>query len=342
MSISGYTTTYNCIWQQYPFLECITSLLGFCDEVCVADAGSEDGTIEALEKMSRAEPRIKFEVCKVDFGHPRWAIHQDGYLKAKARSMCSADYCWQTDTDEFVDARDYHKIVSIAELTLSQPVLMLPMVEFWGSFKRIRADFLTFKPRLSLNDPNITHGIPNRFKMHDNSGHPYPKPYFSDSCNYIYVDSNEDVPVCTVIPPEYSSIESAMKNIDTYREFFYRCIESLPAPLHVSWLNLERKINHYKEFWSKFHASMYNLIIEDSTANNVMFDKPWSLVTSDDISLKAEQLARIGPRSFHQKIDYSCVGATIEYNYNIPEALLDWDSNNRTPSAINSLRQTEI
>ena len=43
-TISGYTTTYNCLKEDYPFLESIQSMLGFCDEVVVVDGCSDDGT----------------------------------------------------------------------------------------------------------------------------------------------------------------------------------------------------------------------------------------------------------------------------------------------------------
>lgn len=48
-TISSYTQTYNCISQDFPFEECITSLLGFSDEVIVVDAYSNDGTWERLQ-----------------------------------------------------------------------------------------------------------------------------------------------------------------------------------------------------------------------------------------------------------------------------------------------------
>lgn len=47
-TVSGYITTYNCVKQEYPFEQCIRSMLQFCDEVCVVDGGSTDTTFDRL------------------------------------------------------------------------------------------------------------------------------------------------------------------------------------------------------------------------------------------------------------------------------------------------------
>lgn len=322
-TISGYTTTFNCLSRQYPFELCIESLLGFCDEVSIVDAGSSDGTIEAVSKIAAREKRVKLNIAPVDFSHPRWAIHMDGYLKAKAREGCTADFCWQTDNDEIVCEHDFERIKGLPELLKGFfeqiPIVFLPMVEFWGSFDRIRADFFSWKQRMSINDPRITHGIPNEYLMKDSNGFEYPRPFDSDSCNYIYRDTRESVK--SAIPVQVSRYDMPP---DEFAQFFNASLDVLPSVLHVSWLNLKRKIEHYKEFWPKFHASMYNLSKVDSPDNNVMFSKPWAEVTAEDIERKAKELDELGPRSFHHKLDPNHRGATVPFNRPIPQALRDW------------------
>ena len=58
-TISGYTTTYQCLQRHYPVKECVRSLLGFCDEVVVVDAGSTDGTIEVMNQLQREDSRLR-------------------------------------------------------------------------------------------------------------------------------------------------------------------------------------------------------------------------------------------------------------------------------------------
>jgi hypothetical protein len=322
-SIAGYTTTYNCFSKNYPFQECVESLLGFCDEVVVVDAGSTDGTIEEMSRLARIESRIKFYVEPVDFSHPRWAIHMDGYLKAKARSRCTATFCWQTDTDEIVPSEDYQMVRALPdalrEFMTERPVIYLPMVEFWGSFARIRADFFSWKPRFSVNHPDIVHGIPVQYQRRDDHGFEYPQPFDSDSCNYIWKDTQESVRMLIPMKTDELNPESA-----GYEASFNQALKALPCVLHVSWFDLKRKIEHYREFWPRFHASMYNLADPDTPERNVMFDKRWSEVTDSDIALKAAELSKIGPRTFHTKLNPEKVGKTIPYNRPIPASLQRW------------------
>ena len=323
VTVAGYTTTFDCIKRNYPFRECITNLLQFCDQVSVVDGGSTDGTIEELVRLSRTEQRLKFSIHPVDFSHPRWAIHMDGYLKAKARAQCETEYCWQTDNDEIVPEADFGMIrqlpAALGDIFKERPVLYLPMVEFWGGFQTIRADFFSWKPRFSINDPCITHGIPKALALTDQFGHEYPRPFDSDSCNYIWRDTRESVPMALPVPRERINNDPAQ-----IEALFNEYLEKLPSVLHVSWLNLERKIAHYREFWPKFHASMYNLPHTDSAELNVMFNKPWSAVSDQDITEKARELAILGPRSFHRKMDPTKRGLTIPYLKPIPQSLITW------------------
>lgn len=333
-TISGYTTSLNCIEMEYPIELCIKSLLPFCSEVIVVDGGSTDGTVELLNKMSAADPRIKVFVEPVDFSNPRWAIHQDGYLKQKARSKCTGTYCWQTDSDEVVDPSSYDKIQFLPEILkhTGRELVMLPMCEFWGSFDLIRADFMSWKNRFSVNAPHIVHGIPAKARAVDSNGHEYPKPFESDTCNYIDTRTGEDV--AAAIPIGIGVDEYSSHTYDQRKEWFMSRLDLLPHVLHVSWLSFERKIAHYKKFWQRFHASMYNLVIEDNAATNVMFDKPWSEVTEADIRERARELAEIGPRSFHQKINREKIGLTFPFIRPILPELKSWHENLANKKAV--------
>lgn len=322
-TISGYTTTYNCEEMGYPYLECIDSLLKFCDEVVVADAGSTDGTEVALLQLARKEERVRVVVQEVDFSHPRWAIHLTGDLKARARRECMGDYCWQIDTDEIVPDYDIPRIRPLVSQLVpvlnEKPLMYLPMVEFWGSFDKVRADFFSVKLRLSRNDQNITHGIPVDLRLTDESGHEYPKPFDSDGCDYIWAESGK-----TVEDILYIDAKGFSESLEAHQAAFEQVLERLPCVLHVSWLNLERKIRQYRDFWRGFHESKYNLKRPDSAVENVMFDKPWSEVTDKDIAEKASELAERGPRKFHIKGNSPGDGRWIPYNRPVPEALVRW------------------
>ena len=116
-TISGYTTTRNCIDQKYPFIESIKSMLGFCDQVVVADSGSTDGTWELLLELSKEDDRVIVERKERDYNHPRFGVYS-GLEKAYARSFCTGDWCWQQDSDEVVHEDDYEKIKRLIYLKL--------------------------------------------------------------------------------------------------------------------------------------------------------------------------------------------------------------------------------
>lgn len=111
---------------------------------------------------------------------------------------------------------------------------------------------------------------------------------------------------------------------EEFKPFFEHALSLLPSVLHVSWLNLKRKIEHYRAFWPKFHQSMYNLPQFDAAENNVMFSKPWHEVTDADIVKKAKELDALGPRSFHHKLNPNQKGATVAFSGAIPESLRRW------------------
>jgi len=143
-TISGYTTTLNCIDQDYPFMESILSMMGFCDQVVVVDGGSKDGTWEALNKLKTSldddGSNLLLEKRERNWDHKRFAVF-DGLQKAYARSFCTGDFCWQMDSDEIVHEHDYGKIKSLAgELPKSLNLLCLPVIEYWGKSGKVRVD----------------------------------------------------------------------------------------------------------------------------------------------------------------------------------------------------------
>ena len=140
-TISGYTTVYNAESQGYPFVESIKSMLGFCNEVCVLDGGSTDKTYEILQELSKTEPKLKLSVHKIDFSKPDYAYQSDGLQKGRARDLCTSEFCWQMDCDEVVHEEDYEKIISLCtNFPNGVDLVSLPVVEYWGSPEKVRAD----------------------------------------------------------------------------------------------------------------------------------------------------------------------------------------------------------
>jgi len=309
-TISGYTTTYNCIDQKYPYEQSIKSMLGFCDEVIVVDGGSTDGTYYNLLKMQGTDDRIKIHQKKRDWSDERFAIF-DGDQKAVARSYCKSEWCWQQDSDEIVHENDYNKIQKIIKMTpKSYDLVALPVIEYWGSNDKVRVDINPWKWRLSKNKDYITHGIPGNLRKYDNFGRVYAS-MGTDGCDYIDKNTFEVIPFVNFYTQEVHNVKQHALNgnksaLESYENWFNNITNYFPSVFHYSWFDLERKINTYKNYWSKHWQSLYNISQEDTSENNMFFNKPWSKVTELEISNLSEKLeSELGGWIFHSKVDFN-------------------------------------
>jgi len=308
-TISGYTTTKDCISQEYPYIQAIKSMLNFCDQVVVVDGGSTDGTWESLVELSKKDDRIIIEQKKRDWSHPRFAVF-DGLQKAYARSLCTSDWCWQMDSDEIVHEEDYEKIKQlIKRIPKSMHLLALPVIEYWGGSEKVRIDVNPWKWRLSRNHKHITHGIPKQLRAEDENGDLYAL-QGTDGCDYIDANSYEIIPCMNFYDQNIHNlrIQALSGNedaVEAYENWFNNLVENLPGVHHYSWMDLERKIKTYKNYWSKHWQSMYNISQEDTPENNMFFNKKWEDVTDEEIKDLAKKLKdKMGGWIFHNRVDF--------------------------------------
>lgn len=323
LTLSGYVTTRNCVSQGYPFEECIRSLLAFCDEVCVVDGGSTDGTQERLLGLQKQHmkdgtslistdsfdfidgSRLKVKVVERDWSSPRFALF-DGMQKAEARRLCAGDFCIQLDADEIVHQNDYLKYRQLVEnFPRGVNVVSLPVVEYWGGEDKIRMDVTPWKWRLSRNIPSITHGIPAHLRRSDENGM-YAAPG-TDGCDLIHSRTGEPVPHIGFYDGEAHALRVRALGGDeaareAYEAWFKRVVEALPSVHHFSWYAISRKIRTYRDYWSAHWQSIEAKSTDDRAESNMFFDVPWSEVTESMIEEKAKQLAQeTGGWVFHEK-----------------------------------------
>ena len=325
-TVSGYTTTKDCIRQAYPFEQCIESMLGFCDQVVVVDGGSTDGTWERLEELSLDDDRIVISQNTRDWNHPRFAVF-DGLQKAYARSLCTADWCWQQDSDEIVHEKDYDKVKElIKRLPKATDLLALPIVEYWGSAEKVRIDTNPWKWRLSRNRKYITHGIPKQLRRVDISGNLYASPG-TDGCDYIDADNYDPIPCTTFYTEDIhnlraNALSGNSEALEAYGKWYNDIVAVLPSIYHYSWYNLSRKIKTYKLYWSEHWQSLYDIKQEDTPENNMFFGKCWSDVSDNDIDELAENLKeKMGGWIFHKKLDFNNPTPHIKINRGEPEVM---------------------
>jgi len=328
-TISGYTTTMNCIDQDYPFDASIRSLIDFCDQVVIVDGGSTDGTWECLQGLSDEFNNVIIHQQPRDWSHTRFAVF-DGLQKALARAMCTGEFCWQQDVDEVVHENDREKIKSLAnQLPNNVDLIALPVIEFWGKSGKIRIDVNPWKWRLSRNRPYITHGIPASLRKFDEDGNLYSSPG-TDGCDYIRSDTFEPIPFMNFYTQEsHDTRERALsgdkESIKNYSDWMSSVSEALPGVYHYSWFDITRKIKTYRDYWSNHWQSLYDVKQEDSPENNMFFNKAWSDVSDSEINeLSAKLSEEMGGWIFHRKIDFKKKTPHISLSGDHPKIIQKW------------------
>ncbi len=285
--ISGYTHIFNPSQHDFPWMESIQSMLGFCDEVVVVDGGSDDGSVERLQKLIETDDRVKLFTRKWDWSEPA----MDGMQKAYARAMCSHEFLWQQDADEIVHEKDYEKIKKLVKrFPKDTNLLSLPVVELWGSKGDVRTDRHAWKWRLSRNDFRITHGIYKEVRVVDEtSGKTYAKKGMSDGCEYVDIMTGDYIPHKNFYTQELDFLRQ--KDPQEYGKRMNLIFEELPGVYHYSWANLERKIRNFRDFWDSCWSNLYN-----DPAPQPRFP---DVKTDEDIKRKAQELFERGGE--HQK-----------------------------------------
>lgn len=304
-TISGYTTTFNCIKQGYPYIESIKSLLSVSSEVCVVDGGSDDGTWESLLELQKVDSKLKLKQITRDWNNPRFALY-DGMQKAEARKMCTGDYCWQMDVDEIIHEQHVSKVKDLCKMMPKYiDIMCLPVIEFWGKEGKVRIDVTPWKWRFSRNKKNITHGIPKQLRQYDENGELYALPG-TDGCDMIFEDSGEIVPSVNFWNNQFETFRqnvlSNANSIKDYEHLMNQIYGMLPCVFHYSWWDIERKIKTYQKYWQKHWQSLYNQVIVDNAKNNMFFNVSWSEVTDEMIKEKAQELSiNTAGHIFHTK-----------------------------------------
>lgn len=326
-TISGYTTTYNAVKQEYPFEACIKSMLQFCDEVCVVDGGSTDETWDILARWALKEPKLVLRQVKCDWKSRRHPVF-DGMQKAEARAMCIEEFCWQMDADEVVHEDDAAKIASMCKVIPRDiDILALPVIEYWGGADKVRCDIQPWKWRLSRNKPNITHGIPAELRRTDTDGQLFAA-QGTDGCDMIDKATHERLPHVSFYTPDIENVRNVamlgnVQALQQYEQWFNQAVSSIPGVFHYSWYDLPRKVRLYRDYWQNHWNALWDKDTADTAENNMFFEVPWSDVTDEMIIDRTQQMkSELGGWIFHRKWDGKAKTPHIRCTRTQPKVML--------------------
>lgn len=340
MKISGYMTCRNAYQMGYPFLEALESLTNFCDEIVVCDTsdGSDDTTqllkiFQLGASYGWANSMVKIIHPEgIDWDAPNHGIY-DGMTKGLARDACTGDYCFQIDADEIVDTtrQQIEEMIKASGMNEQNPLMALPVVEYWGSEGKVRIDVNPWKWRLSLNLPNITHGIPRPNRQHVN-GLLYAL-HGTDGCCYIDKLDCSVIPCIGFVKPKVEQVRqmaiSDATYVPTYEAWFNKITDKMPTIYHYSWWSVYEKMLKYKLFWNNSWMSLYNE--ERPPGYNPFFNKPFDEVTEVEMLVVARQIeAETGGHIFHSPWDGKKTNhVTIKKDQ--PEVIKAWSEKHKTP-----------
>jgi glycosyltransferase involved in cell wall biosynthesis len=237
--LSGYLTIFNGIRGNFPFIEAITSLCGFCDEVIVMDGESDDGTVRAIQMLAKNYPQIRLLQSKYD---PTFPL-MDGAQKQLARMACTGRVVFQLDADEVVHETGWQYLKDMAlQMKPEHNVICLPILNCHGKADRGNCDrgATPWKWRMSWNERHWGHGVQIDSRRVNAEGVPYSA--YTDGCEWIDFNTGQFVPQNGwVMPVRPDPIQMSVQMENACR--------TIPVVWHVGGADLLGKAKRFHSFW---------------------------------------------------------------------------------------------
>jgi glycosyltransferase involved in cell wall biosynthesis len=128
-TLGGVVWAYNHLSLDYCLPQCVAGLQELCDQVIVLDAGSTDGSSEAILQMASAN------VTPVNLGRDEWHKHKGrekiAYFQNLALAFLSTDYYIVCQADEVLHQDSFPKIREA--LASGAESFMVTRFNLWGS-----------------------------------------------------------------------------------------------------------------------------------------------------------------------------------------------------------------
>jgi glycosyltransferase involved in cell wall biosynthesis len=151
--LDGVFTIKNGITGGYPFVECILSILPFCDKLLLNDGGSSDGTKECLQKIQRAFPR-KVDLYYIKDKYTKnWGSIDYG-LNHLIRE-CKSEWIFEIQGDEVLDPTNAKNMIKeISAIKKGWNAIRHSRLDYNFEYENFFYDMRTM--RLVRNVPDLT------------------------------------------------------------------------------------------------------------------------------------------------------------------------------------------
>jgi hypothetical protein len=259
MRIGGYLYLIRGEEYQFPYVECIKSILPFCDEVYVlTDERFKDSKV-VIEKLGKISQKVHVCVEELDLNDPG----VDGKTKAKIRNIASEnnfDWLYQTDADEVFREKDISKITRWVNNTGGDIVSCGVINWFNGNHIKLSSPFT--KERFSRNVDYITHGIPVKYRIQRDDFFYIDPLSPTDGAGYIDLGGNPLAGDSFSFHDKDNIIVSQRGKDCIAHPEFYVSIENDIWIHHYSWYNIPRRWqreNTWNYFWGILRGKYHNL-----------------------------------------------------------------------------------
>jgi len=264
IKLSAYMILKDGIKYGFPFVQSIKAAAEVCDEVVVVDGGSTDDTMQVLREIAdqyiipNENPGVMVDApkYKVRIFETEWDMDNPtlfGDEKTFARQHCTGNFLLQLDADEFIHEPHPGALRELVEKHRAAKVLDLPVVNFYGNDTTVRVEKMSWKWRLSQNDPDIIHGVYAQARAQDDLGRLVMDKRVSDGCEYVSAKTFMVIRHKPVFKLEYdvnhqTALRDKGKALEKYARYLEQYVKEQPVVFHYSWFDLARKQSN-GEFW---------------------------------------------------------------------------------------------
>lgn len=226
---SVYTSLFNYSPDKFDLIDAFTNWSKYAKKIVIATfPGQEDEILKAIWKdwyagnLDKKKATIDVVCCETSLDDPLW----DGKLKNASLQACKSDLVIQQDMDERIGGSVdewnlYGKI--LLENSERYKAAMIPVIDLYKDYSHYKS--IGYKWYLHLKKG--CYRGPVNFAMIDESKF---DPDKSDTCELV--DKNGSIVPSFSIP-----------------YFVQRTNIEFPHIIHLGYLDVERRMNHNKNFW---------------------------------------------------------------------------------------------